>query len=139
MTPATPRAQPLQQIRLMLMTAVLLFGAVIVFVHRQPNWKPGTLPAAVIYALVPYAILAVSFAAALKGRVAREGDPQRRVSLLFVGWVAGEAAALIGVVIFYITGQAQWYGFGLLAMVISFAMLSPGAAAPAADSVDTPG
>jgi len=44
------------------MTGVLLFGAVVLFVHRQPNWKPGALPIAVSYALVPYAILAVSIA-----------------------------------------------------------------------------
>lgn len=139
MAPANPRPQPLQLIRLFLMTGVLLFGAVVLFVHRQPNWKPGVLPIAVLYVLVAYSILAVSIAAVLKGRVGRERDPQRRASLLLVGWAVGEGAALIGVVIFYITGLAQWYGLGLLAMVSSFAMLSPGAASPAAGSLDAPG
>jgi uncharacterized membrane protein len=126
-------------IRLVLMTGVLLFGAVVLVVHRQPNWKPGVVPTAVVYGLVAYAILAVSIAAVLKGRVGRERDPQRRASLILVGWVVGEAAALIGVVIFHITGQAQWYGLGLLAMAISFAMLSLGAASPTAGSLDAPG
>jgi len=116
-----------------------MFGAVVLVVHRQPNWKPGALPTAVLYALVTYAILAVAIAVVLKGRMVRERDPQRRASLLLIGWVVGESAALIGVVIFYINGQAQWYGLGLLAMVSSFAMLSPGAASPTVDSLDAPG
>ena len=82
---------------------------------------------------IAYSILAVSVAAVLKGRVGRQPDPQRRATLLIAGWAVGEGAALIGVIIFYITGQAQWYGLGLLAMVSAFAMLSPGAALPTAE------
>jgi|SRR5665213_616472 len=93
MAPANPRPQPLQLIRLFLMTGVLLFGAVVLFVHRQPNWKPGVLPIAVEYVLVAYSILAVSIAAVLRGRVGWERDPQRRASLLLVGWAVGEGAA----------------------------------------------
>jgi hypothetical protein len=133
------RPQPLQLIRLFLMIGVLLFGAVVLFVHRQPNWTPGTVPIAVVSALVAYAILAVAIAAVLKGRVGRERDPQRRATLLLVGWAIGESAALIGVMIFYITGEAQWYGLGLLAMASSFVMLSPGAASPTAGNLDAPG
>jgi hypothetical protein len=122
------------------MTGVLLFGVVVLFVHRQPNWKPGVLPIVVVeYVLVAYSILAVSIAAVLKGRVGRERDASRRASLLLVGWAVGEGAALIGVIIFYITGQAQWYGLGLLAMVCSFAMLSPGVASVSAGGVDVRG
>jgi len=83
-----------------------MFGAVVLIVHRQPNWKPGAIPAAVPYALVAYSILAVLIATMLKGRVARERDPHRRGPMLLIGWVVGESAALIGVVIFYINGQA---------------------------------
>ncbi|MEO7040747.1 MAG: hypothetical protein ABI035_00640 [Gemmatimonadaceae bacterium] len=117
----------------------MIFGAVILFVHRQPNWKPGALAPAIIYALVAYAILAVAIASVLKGRVGREPDPQRRAALVLIGWVVGESAALIGVGIFYITGQSQWYALGLLAIVCSFALLSPDAASPTAGSVDASG
>ncbi len=116
-----------------------MFGAVILVVHRQPNWTPGTLPDAADYALVADAILAVSIAAVLKGRVRREPDQQRRASMLLVGWAVGESAALFGAVIFYVTGQIQWYGLGLLAMVSAFVMLSPSAAAPTAGSADASG
>ena len=97
------------------------------------------LPIAVEYVLVAYSILAVSIAAVLKGRVGRERDPQRPASLLLVGWAVGEGAALIGAVIFYITGQAQWYGLGILTMVCSFAMLSSGVASASAGGVDARG
>ncbi|MES2357441.1 MAG: hypothetical protein V4529_03775 [Gemmatimonadota bacterium] len=139
MASANPRPQPLQLIRLFLMAGVLMFGAVILVVHRQPNWTPGTLPDAADYALVADAILAVSIAAVLKGRVRREPDQQRRASMLLVGWAVGESAALFGAVIFYVTGQIQWYGLGLLAMVSAFVMLSPSAAAPTAGSADASG
>jgi hypothetical protein len=59
--------------------------------------------------------------------------------LIVVGWAVGEGAALIGAVIFYITGQRQWYGLGLLAMASSSALLSPGAASPTASGLDASG
>lgn len=131
MPPANARPQPLQLIRLSLMAGVLMFGAIIVFLHRQPGWQPGVLPPAIGYALVACTIVAVSIAMVLKGRLGREGDPQRRAALLITGWAIGEAAGLFGAVIFFITGQGQWYALGLLAMVCSFAVLSPGATSSA--------
>lgn len=136
MPPANSRPQSLQLIRLSLMAGVLLFGAVIVFVHRQPTWKPGALPPAIGYALVAYTIVAVSIAVLLKGRVGRERDPERRASLLVAGWAVGEGAGLFGAVIFFITGQGQWYALGLLAMVCAFAVLPPDATSPSAGSLD---
>jgi len=110
-----------------------MFGAVVLLVHRQPNWKPGAIPNALPYALVAYSILAVFIATVLKGPVGREPDPQRRGPLLIMGWAVGESAALFGVMIFYINGQAQWYGLGLLAMVSALAILSPGGTLPTAE------
>jgi len=120
---AKPSPQPVQLIRLALITGVLMFGAVILFVHRQPSWKPGVLPSAIGYALLAYAIVAVLVARAMRGRVLREPDPQRRASLLLIGWAVGEGAALLGAVIFFVTGQGQWYLLGLLAMLTVFAFL----------------
>jgi len=115
--------QPVQLIRLALITGVLMFGAVMLFVHRQPSWKPGVLPSAIGYALLAYAIVAVLVARAMRGRVLREPEPQRRASLLLIGWAVGEGAALLGAVIFFVTGQGQWYLLGLLAMLTVFAFL----------------
>lgn len=126
MPSAKASSPPLQSIRLMLIVGVLMFGAVILFVHGQPTWKQGTLPPAVCYALVAYCVVALSVARAMSSRVSREADPQRRTSLLVIGWAVGEAAALGGAVIFFITGQGQWYLLGLLAMAGSFVLLRPG-------------
>jgi len=120
---AKPSPQPVQLIRLALITGVLMFGAVMLFVHRQPSWKPGVLPSAIGYALLAYAIVAVLVARAMRGRVLREPEPQRRASLLLIGWAVGEGAALLGAVIFFVTGQGQWYLLGLLAMLTVFAFL----------------
>jgi hypothetical protein len=123
MTLAKPASPPVELIRLALIAGVLMFGAVVLFVHRQPSWKPGTLPPAIGYALMAYAIVAVSIAAAMRGRVLREPEQQRRASLLLVGWAVGEAAALFGGAIFFVTGQSHWYLLGLLAMAIAFVLL----------------
>ena len=123
MTLAKPSPLPIQLIRLALIAGVLMFGAVTLFVHRQSSWKAGTLPSAVGYALLAYAIVAISVAGAMRGRLLREPDPQRRASLLIIGWVIGEAAALCGVVIFFVTGAGQWYLLGLAAMLGVFAFL----------------
>lgn len=136
MASANLRPQPLQLIRLSLMAGVLMFGAVILLLHRQPGWTPGALAPALGYALVAYTIVAVSIAAVLKGRIGREGDPQRRAALVIVGWAVGEGAGLFGAVIFFFTGQGQWYALGLLAMACSFVLLPPDVTSPSAGSLD---
>lgn len=135
MPPANPRVQPLQLIRLSLLAGVLMFGAVTLIVHRQPNWKPAVLPPALGYALVALAIVAVSIAVLLKGRLGGEADPERRGALLIVGWAVGEAAGLFGAVIFFLTGQGQWYLFGLLAMLCTLVLLHPDATSSFGGSV----
>lgn len=136
MPPANPRPQPLGLIRLSLMAGVLMFGAVILFLHRQPGWTPGTVPPALYYALVACTIVAVSVAVVLKGRVSREPDPQRRATLLITGWAVGEGAGLFGAVIFFFTDQVQWYALGLLAMLCSFVLLPPDATSPTVGGLD---
>lgn len=135
MSPANSRPQSLQLIRLSLMAGVLMFGAVAVFVHGQPTWRPGTLPEVVRYALVAYAMVAVSVAVLLKRRIAREPDRERRAALLVIGWAIGEAAGLLGAVIFFFTSEGQWYALGLLVMLCAFVLLPPDAT-PVAGRLD---
>jgi hypothetical protein len=123
MSIANSLARPVQVIRLAFIGGVLMFGAAILFVHSQPGWKPGTLPAAVGYAASVLAVAAIVTAVVLRGRVMRESDPGRRISLLLAGWAVGEGAALLGGVIFFITGQSQWYLLGLFAMACGLAVL----------------
>lgn len=117
--------QPIQLIRFALAAGVLLFGAVTVFVHTQPNWKAVALPAAANYAVIAMAFIAVAVAGTLRARVARETIPQRKFSLLLTGWSVGEVAGLCGAVIFFVTGQSEWFLVGLLGMAVSFMMLRP--------------
>ena len=95
MTVAKQAPQPIQLIRLALVGGVLMFGAVIVFVHAQPNWKPGALPSALGYALTAYAFAAIVIASAFRGRVLRESDPQKRFFNKCHVWaMAGEIVEL---------------------------------------------
>ena len=131
MPPAKSSRQSLQLIRLSFIAGVVMFGAIVTFVHR-PDRAPGAIPVAVEYALVAFAILVVSVAVILRGRVGRTAEPERRAALLIVGWAIGESAALFGGVILSFTGQAQWYALGFLAMVCTFALLPIGATIPIA-------
>jgi hypothetical protein len=123
MLPLNETVQPIRIIRLALIAGVLMFGVAILVVHGQTTWKPKTLPPAFGYALVGCAIAAVWAAISMRGRVMGESEPGRRASLLVIGWVIGESAALFGGVLFLITGQSQWYLLGLLAMGGAFVML----------------
>ena len=62
---------------------------------RTAGLEGGTLPPAVGYAQVAFAIAAVGIVGAMRRRVAGELDPQRRTSLLIAGWAVGEGAALL--------------------------------------------
>ena len=123
MLPMRQPLQPIQLIRFALVVGVLMFGATILFVHRQPSWKPGGLPPAATYAQAACAVLGVLFARAMRGRVIRESELQRKVALLVTGWAVGEGAALFGGAIFLITGHSQPYLLGLLGMAGAFLLL----------------
>jgi hypothetical protein len=123
MLPAIRPTQPIQVIRFALIAGVLMFGAAILFVHRQAGWKAVTLPPAIGYTQVVCAVVAVLFALALRGRVMSESAPQRRAALLITGWAVGEGAALFGGALFLLTAHSQWYLLGLLGMAGSLIAL----------------
>jgi hypothetical protein len=123
MLPTRQALQPIQFIRFALIAGVLMFGAVILFVHTQPSWRPVVLPRALGYAQAGCAVLGVLLARAMRGRVSAESNPQRQVSLLVTGWSLGEAAALFGGALFFITGESQWYLLGLVGLAGAFMSL----------------
>ena len=123
MLPLKQSLNPVGLIRFALIAGVVLFGATIVFVHSQPSWKAAALPSGVGNAQAAVAVIAVLFAIALRGRVMRAADPQRRDALLLTGWAVGEGAALFGGAIFLLTGHSQWYFLGLLSMAATFVAL----------------
>jgi hypothetical protein len=120
---ADPILQTIRIIRLALIAGVVSFGAVILFVHSQQNWKATTLPPAVGYAQLACAVVGILAAFAMRGRVAGEPDPAQLATRYVTGWAMGEGAALFGGALFFITGQMQWYLVGLLAMAGAFAVL----------------
>ena len=126
MTPPPP-ARPagpatLNLIRFAILLAVLTFGGVTWFVHRQPGWTPDpSMDPAVLrsvgYALWGTALIAVAF---LRLRWDREQSPARRAPLRVVGWALGEAPALWGGVYYFVTDDAGWYALGVTFLILTF-------------------
>lgn len=111
-------------IRLALVTTVVMFGAVTWYVHSQQD-QPFTAPNETLDWVVIGVWAAVAVGLMLLSRryraVPRRAD---RISLAIVGWALGEAAAMLGGVHYFLTGDALRYGYGLLIFAISL-MLFP--------------
>jgi hypothetical protein len=114
---------PLALLRIGLWSGVTLFGIVIWFLHRQPGWTPGATPMAVKYAQAAMSVVAVAIALGMRGRTNRETDDVQRNARLLTLWAVGEAPALLGGVIYFLTGETQSYVLGLFAMLTTFVLL----------------
>jgi hypothetical protein len=118
---ATPAA--LLVIRASLFAGVLMFGAVTWYLHSKPT-RPDSTPDPETLAWVVLGAWAVITAGlvVLSTRYRRPAARERRVNLAIIGWALGEAAALIGGVHYFLTGDPQRYGFGVLIFVIALVM-----------------
>jgi len=113
---------PLLLIRVAMMTGVLIFGAVTWYNRRSGNgplfdpanadlllWGArGAWGVAMATCLVLFALL----------RHARQ--PARVRTLSVIGWASGELVALTGGTVWFLTGNPQWYTFGLVFLVLTF-------------------
>jgi hypothetical protein len=75
------------------------------------------------YAQAVMSVLAVAIALAMRGRTNRETNDAQRNSRLLTLWAVGEAPALLGGVIFFVTGEPQSYVLGLFAMLTTLMLL----------------
>jgi hypothetical protein len=123
MMPTTTQPMPLALLRMGLWSGVVLFGVVIWILHRQPGWTPHTMAMPVKYVQALMSVLAVAIALAMRGRTNRETNDAQRNSRLLTLWAVGEAPALLGGVIFFVTGEPQSYVLGLFAMLTTLMLL----------------
>lgn len=122
---APTSVRTLALIRIALLAGVLLFGGVCWLVHRagpRPFPDPSTLGALRTAGLAVWtlAIVGVIFARLLLDSRARRraaGAAADAAPLRILGWAAGQAAALYGGVVWLLTGDPQWYAFGLVMML----------------------
>ena len=111
-------------IRLAFVSAVVMFGAATWFVQSQQT-QEFTRPNETLDWLVigVWAVAAVGLMLLSRRYRAAPRGAERR-TLAIIGWALGEAAALIGGVHYFLTGNPLRYGYGLLIFCISL-MLFP--------------
>jgi hypothetical protein len=127
-----PSVRTLAIIRLALLAGVLLFGVVVWLVHRSGNAPPANASTVAALRPVGMAIWAGAVLAVLFIRFRLDALGRTRPGGLAVGdsaalrllaWAAGEAAALFGGVLYFLSGDPRWYGYGITLMVASFILV----------------
>lgn len=118
--PAERTPAQLGIIRMALLGGVLLFGAVIWFLHRRPGYVPvGGMEQ--LRPIVPLIMLAfIAGIVGIRFYLSRITDPAQLGTFQLVGWTLGEAAALFGGVYYYNTDDPRFFIIGLFVMVASF-------------------
>ena len=119
---------PALAIRFAMLTGVLLFGGVVFFARRSGT-APGMPEESQRMLLLMGRFLWVAaiagcvflYQAAARARTARASQ------LHIVGWALGEAVALFGAVVWFLTGTPAWYVPGLTFLVLSFLVFRPAA------------
>jgi len=107
-------------IRMAFLGGVLLFGAVIWFLHRQPGYVPDHRMEQ-LRPVVPVIMLAlIGGIIAVRIYLSRITDPQHIGTFQLIGWAIGEAAALFGGVYYFNTDDPRFYVMGLFVMLASF-------------------
>lgn len=112
-------------IRLGLMTGVFLFAAIAHFGPRigmAPAMDLGETVAPLSYVLWAFLGIAVLGATFLRTRL-EAATPDKVAQYLIIGWALGEAAALMGVVLYMGGGGIAKMSLGLLAFVATLALL----------------
>jgi hypothetical protein len=118
---------PLLAIRLAMMAGVLLFGAVSWFMHQAPEWTP-TDPAVAARLRTMGGIVGGIAALGLVVLFTRFRDassPSQASTLAILAWALGEAVALFGGVVFFLTGAPTWYIVGVLLLTLTFVAFPP--------------
>ncbi|MEP7380449.1 MAG: hypothetical protein ABI910_02115 [Gemmatimonadota bacterium] len=109
-------------IRGAMLVGVLLFGGVTWFLRREgqgPGLDPDTLTTLLWVGRGTW-ILSMATCLALFGMIRNARNERRILSLSIAGWAAGEAVAIMGGVIWFLTDISKWYSAGLVYLVLAF-------------------
>lgn len=109
-------------IRAAMLLGVLLFGGVTWFIRRSGDVPPFDPANASTLLWVARGVWGVSMAACIVlFFLWRNASSAARVqSLSIIGWSAGELVAMMGGVVWFLTGNTDWYSFGLVYLVLTF-------------------
>ncbi len=121
----SPSIKPEQLIRLAMLSGAILFG-VVVWVQRRNTPAVATLEESA--GLIRIAqVMWVVFVGAVAGLWFKRRDARAKAQPTYriLAYAAGEALALLGGVIWLITGSPSWYGPGMVFMVVVFMLFNP--------------
>lgn len=107
-------------IRMSFLTAVLLFGAVVWFLHRQPGYvRDGSLEP--LRPVIPFILLGfVAGIIAVRVYLSKVTDPAQLRSFRIIAWAIGEGAGLVGGVYYLNTDDPRFFIMGLFVQLASF-------------------
>ena len=111
-------------IRMSILLAVLLFGAVAWYQRRQPEWvqpegirmRPLRLTGMVIWGVAVAALIGMRLT------FARDVESGMRIRISIIAWALAELPALFGAVFYYLTGDITLFVAGVGALVVSFVL-----------------
>lgn len=114
-----PDPAVLRLIRLSLLFGILAFGAVAYFTQaqRQPALEPGVQN---MLRLAAFALSGAVVIAAFVFRTlrARAAGPAAVASTTIIAWAVGEAPAILGAVVYFLSGDARPFLVGVAAFVL---------------------
>lgn len=118
---------PLRAIRLAMMGGVLLFGAVTWAFHQSPEWTPAdTGMTDQLARLARIASVVVAGALGVMFMKYRQADQVSRASTLAIlAWAQAETIALLGGVLFFLSGSPGWYLSGLVLLSLAMVAFPP--------------
>jgi hypothetical protein len=111
-------------IRASFFLGIVMFAGVTYVVHKQGGVAAGP-PADVLRYVPMVAIVAALLGLApLRALWGREPNPVKRLTISFIGWAFGEAAALAGCVYYFFTDDPKFAIAGTFVLLATF-MLFP--------------
>ncbi len=119
-SPLMASRQGLAIMRAVLGSGPIIFGVVCWFLRRQPGTTPTGSASPLSYMAVVLSAFAIAAAIVIRGQLVQVTDLKLRAPKLLAAWVIGEAAALFGVITFFMSGDATWFVVSLIAMLAAF-------------------
>jgi hypothetical protein len=118
---------PLRAIRLAMMGGVLMFGVVSWVLTRNPDWVAPNPAIAGKLTMVGQIIWGLAAAALIVMFLKFRGDerPARASNVAIIAWALGEALALFGGVVFFMTAVPVWYVAGVIVLALTFVAFPP--------------
>ncbi len=117
-----PTSTSLFVIRASFLTGVLIFGGITYYIHSQSAPAFATDHETLTWIVLGAWGVITAALVVLSRQVRRPAAYAQRATLSIVGWALGEMAALLGGVHYFLTGNPDRYGLGLLIFVIALVM-----------------